>query len=121
MIENTVKTGDESMGKLFGTDGVRGVANKELTGELAFKLGRAAAYYLTRNKKSKKKPVIIIGKDTRVSGDMLEAALVAGITSVGVDVLKLGVIPTPGVAYLSSILDADGAVMISASHNPVED
>lgn len=109
------------MGKLFGTDGVRGIANKELTGELAYKLGRAAAYYFSRDMKEKRKPVMLIGKDTRVSGDMLEAALVAGICSVGVDVIKLGIIPTPGVAYLASILEIDGAVMISASHNPVED
>lgn len=121
MRENLAKTGDEFMGKLFGTDGVRGVANKELTAELAFKLGRAAAHYLTRDAGKEKKPVILIGRDTRLSGDMLEAALVAGITSVGVDVLKLGIIPTPGVAYLTATLDVDGAVMISASHNPVED
>ncbi|HOA41143.1 MAG TPA: phosphoglucosamine mutase [Halanaerobiales bacterium] len=110
------------MGKLFGTDGVRGVANKELTAELAYKLGRAAAYYLSRDRKEKgKKPLFLIGKDTRVSGDMLEAALAAGINSIGIDVLKLGIIPTSGVAYLASILEVDGAAMISASHNPVED
>lgn len=110
------------MGKLFGTDGVRGVANKELTAELAYKLGRAAAYYLSRDRKEKgKTPLFLIGKDTRVSGDMLEAALAAGINSIGIDVLKLGIIPTPGVAYLASILEVDGAAMISASHNPVED
>lgn len=110
------------MGKLFGTDGVRGVANKELTAELAYKLGRAAAYYLSRDRKEKgKKPLFLIGKDTRVSGDMLEAALAAGINSIGIDVLKLGIIPTPGVAYLASILEVDGAAMISASHNLVED
>ena len=78
MRENLEKTGDEFMGKLFGTDGVRGVANKELTAELAFKLGRAAAHYLTRDAGKEKKPVILIGRDTRLSGDMLEAALVAG-------------------------------------------
>jgi len=110
------------MGKLFGTDGVRGVANKELTAELAYKLGRAAAYYLSRDRKEKgKKPLFLIGKDTRVSGDMLEAALAAGINSIGIDVLKLGIIPTSGVAYLASILEVDGAAMISASHNLVED
>lgn len=109
------------MGKLFGTDGVRGVANEELTGELAYKLGRAGAYYLTKKLDKKRKPVMLIGKDTRVSGDMLESALVAGMTSVGIDVLKLGIIPTPGVSFLTSILDVDGAVMISASHNPIED
>ncbi|MEJ6949532.1 phosphoglucosamine mutase [Natronospora cellulosivora (SeqCode)] len=109
------------MGKLFGTDGVRGVANEELTGEMAYKLGRAGAYYITKNFKGKRKPVMIIGKDTRVSGDMLEAALAAGMTSVGVDVIKLGIIPTPGVSYLTATNDVDGGVMISASHNPIAD
>src|SRR5690554_1503544 len=109
------------MGQLFGTDGVRGVANEDLTGELAYKLGRAGGYYLIKSLKTERKPVMLIGKDTRVSGDMLEAALVAGMTSVGIDVLKLGIIPTPGVSYLASTLAVDGAVMISASHNPIED
>ncbi|MFW6017097.1 MAG: phosphoglucosamine mutase [bacterium] len=109
------------MGKMFGTDGVRGVANKELTGEIAYKLGRAGGYYLSNDYNGKRKPLMIIGKDTRVSGDMLEAALTAGMTSVGIDVIKLGIIPTPGVSYLASILDVDGAVMISASHNPIAD
>ncbi|MFW6389732.1 MAG: phosphoglucosamine mutase, partial [Halanaerobiales bacterium] len=110
------------MGKMFGTDGVRGVANKELTGEMAYKLGRAGGYYLTKNySRGKRKPLMIIGKDTRVSGDMLEAALTAGMTSAGIDVIKLGIIPTPGVSYLASTLDVDGAVMISASHNPIAD
>lgn len=107
------------MGRLFGTDGVRGVANESLTPELAFGLGRAAGYYF-RNKE-RKKTQIIIGKDTRVSGDMLEAALAAGITSTGADVIRLGVIPTPGVAFLCRELKVDAGVMISASHNPVED
>lgn len=102
----------------FGTDGVRGVANRELTPELAYKLGRAGAYVLTQGKERAK---IAVGKDTRISGDMLEAALIAGIMSVGVDVLRLGVIPTPGVAYLTRHLQADAGVMISASHNPVPD
>lgn len=109
------------MGKLFGTDGVRGIANKELTGELAYKLGRSGGYYLTKKTSDLKKPVMLIGKDTRVSGDMLESALIAGMTSVGIDVIKLGIIPTPGVSYLTSILEVDGAVMISASHNPIAD
>ncbi len=109
------------MGKLFGTDGVRGVANKELTGELAYKLGRSGGYYLSKKFKGARKPVMLIGKDTRVSGDMLESALVAGMTSAGIDVLKLGIIPTPGVSYLANILDVEGAVMISASHNPIAD
>ena len=85
------------MGKLFGTDGIRGIANLDLTPELAFKVGRAAAYVLSKGKKGK----ILLGKDTRLSGDMLEAALAAGICSMGIDVVKLGVVPTPAVAYLT--------------------
>ncbi|MTV48320.1 phosphoglucosamine mutase [Heliobacillus mobilis] len=106
------------MGKLFGTDGVRGVANKELTPELAFKLGRAGAYVLS---KEAPHPRIVIGKDTRISGDMLEAALIAGITSVGGEALPVGVLPTPGIAYLTRKLEATAGVVISASHNPVAD
>jgi len=106
------------MGKYFGTDGVRGVANEALTPELAFKLGRAGAYVLTKGSNA---PKIVIGKDTRISGDMLEAALVAGITSVGVDVFTVGVLPTPGIAYLTRSLNATAGVVISASHNPVQD
>jgi len=106
--------------KLFGTDGIRGVANEELTGELVFKIGRAGGYFITNNVNNRR-PVIIIGKDTRISGDMLESALIAGITSAGIDVIKLGIIPTPGVSYLSKVLDVDGGVMISASHNPIAD
>lgn len=109
------------MGRLFGTDGVRGVANKELTGELAYQLGRAGGFYLSRNYRGQGKAVMLIGKDTRVSGDMLESALVAGMTSVGIDVIRLGIIPTPGVAYLTGKLDVQGGVMISASHNPIAD
>ncbi|RKD30026.1 phosphoglucosamine mutase [Thermohalobacter berrensis] len=105
------------MGKLFGTDGVRGIANSELTAELAFKLGRAGAYVLAKDKKDAK---IVVGKDTRISGDMLEAALIAGICSIGVDVLVVGVVPTPAVAYLTRAYNADAGVVISASHNPVE-
>ncbi|SHK48472.1 phosphoglucosamine mutase [Paramaledivibacter caminithermalis] len=105
------------MGKLFGTDGVRGIANTELTCELAYKLGRIGAYILT---KGKKKAKIIVGKDTRVSGDMLEAALVAGILSAGSDAVCLGVVPTPAVSYLTRKYKADAGVVISASHNPVE-
>lgn len=105
------------MGKLFGTDGVRGIANKELTNELAYRLGRAGAYVLT---KGKEKAKIVIGKDTRISGDMLEAALLAGICSVGVDVVSAGMVPTPAVAYLTRKYQADAGVVISASHNPVE-
>jgi len=106
--------------KLFGTDGVRGVANHELKGELAFKLGRIGGYYLSKNS-DKKRPVVIIGKDTRLSGDMLEAALMAGLTSVGIDVYRLGIIPTPGVCYLSRTKEVVGGIMISASHNPTAD
>jgi phosphoglucosamine mutase len=105
--------------RLFGTDGVRGVANTELTPELALQLGQAAGIYFQR--KDGVKARILIGKDTRVSGDLLEAALAAGLTSMGADVLRLGVLPTPGVAYLSRALQADAGVMISASHNPVAD
>lgn len=107
------------MGVMFGTDGVRGIANRELTPELAFQLGRAGAYVLTRDRE--KRSQIVIGKDTRISGDMLEGALIAGICSVGVDVLRAGVMPTPGTAYLTRELGASAGVMISASHNPVED
>ena len=106
------------MGKLFGTDGVRGVANIELTGELAFQLGRADAYVLT--KETKHAPRILVAMDTRISGDMLESALVAGILSVGAHAIQAGVIPTPAVAYLVRHYRLDAGVVISASHNPVE-
>ncbi len=106
------------MGRLFGTDGVRGVANVELTAELAFKLGQCGAYVLT--KAADHTPTILIGKDTRISGDMLEAALTAGMCSVGVKVVSLGVLPTPAVAYLTRYYKADAGVVISASHNPYE-
>ncbi len=106
------------MGRLFGTDGVRGVANSELTCELAMKIGKAAAYVLT--KETKHKPKILIGKDTRISGDMLESALMAGLCSVGASVVSLGVIPTPAVAYLTRKYEADAGIVISASHNSAE-
>lgn len=105
------------MGRLFGTDGVRGVANKELTPELAFNLGKAGTYVL---KAKNKRPVVVIGKDTRISGDMLESALTAGILAVGGNVIKLGVIPTPAVAYLARYYNADAGIVISASHNTFE-
>lgn len=106
------------MGNYFGTDGVRGVANTELTPELAFKLGRFGGYALTRDVQ---KPKILIGRDTRISGHMLEGALVAGLLSIGAEVMRLGVISTPGVAYLTKATSAEAGIMISASHNPVED
>jgi len=108
------------MGRLFGTDGVRGIANKDLTNDLAMQIGRAAAEILIKNKNSDTKPVVMIGKDTRASGDMLEAALTAGFCSVGVNVLSVGVVPTPAVAYLVGKYNCDAGVMISASHNPCE-
>ena len=107
------------MGKYFGTDGVRGVANSELTPEFAFKLGRIGGYVLTKD--AKDRPKVLIGRDTRISGEMLEGALVAGLLSIGAEVMRLGVISTPGVAYLSRIMNAEAGVMISASHNPVAD
>ncbi|MCC8136326.1 MAG: phosphoglucosamine mutase [Ruminococcus sp.] len=106
------------MGRLFGTDGARGVAITELTCELAMQIGRAAALVLT--KKVSHKPKILIGKDTRISSDILEAALCAGICSVGADAVILGVVPTPAVAFLVTDKNADAGVMISASHNSVE-
>lgn len=106
------------MGKLFGTDGVRGIANTELTPELAFRLGRAGAGFFGQKKKQ---PTIVIGRDTRISGVMLEAALIAGICSAGGNVLTLGVVPTPAVAYLTRRLGADAGIVISASHNPAPD
>jgi phosphoglucosamine mutase len=107
--------------RLFGTDGVRGIANRGLTAEMAFGLGQAAGYYFKEKAPAGQRAKIIIGKDTRVSGDMLEASLAAGITSVGVDAVKLGIIPTPGVAFLCRTMQPAAGVMISASHNPVED
>lgn len=105
------------MGRLFGTDGVRGIANVELTPQLAYSLGRAGAFVLTEGTH---KPKILVGMDTRISGDMLESALVAGILSVGAEAICVGVIPTPAIAYLTRKYEADAGVMISASHNPVE-
>lgn len=106
------------MGRLFGTDGVRGIANKELTPDLAYNLGKAACKVL---KQESSRPVFIIGKDTRISGDLLENALCAGIMSQGGDVIKAGVIPTPGIAILIRKYNADSGVVISASHNPYYD
>ena len=106
------------MGRLFGTDGIRGIANKELTAELAFKTGLAGAYVLTKS--ISHRPRILIGKDTRKSGDMLEAALTAGLCAMGAKVIPLGVVPTPAVAHLTRKYKADAGVVISASHNPCE-
>ncbi|MEQ8225763.1 MAG: phosphoglucosamine mutase, partial [Candidatus Eremiobacterota bacterium] len=108
------------MGKLFGTDGVRGIANKDLTPALAFKLARVCGYILSEKKKDGS-PYFIIGKDTRISSDMLEHAIVSGLCSAGVSALKLGVVPTPVVSFLTSRTSACGGVMISASHNPFPD
>ncbi|MDO4731976.1 MAG: phosphoglucosamine mutase [Bacillota bacterium] len=108
------------MGKYFGTDGIRGRVNDGLSGEMAFTLGMAAAAVLAEES-DRRKPLLLIGKDTRISGSMLEAALAAGFASSGCDVLLLGVIPTPGVAALTRLLDADAAAVISASHNPYHD
>ena len=105
------------MTRMFGTDGVRGIANKDLTPDLAYQLGKAGAFVLTEGTH---KPTILVGKDTRISGDMLEAAMVAGILSVGANVIPVGVVPTPAIAYLTRKYNADAGVMISASHNPVE-
>ena len=110
------------MTRLFGTDGVRGLANETLTAPLALKLGAAAATVLTKDRRSeKRRPVALIGRDPRVSGEMLAAAMAAGMASKGVDVLRVGVIPTPGLAFLTDDYGADIGVMISASHNPMPD
>ena len=106
------------MGRLFGTDGVRGVANEELTPLLAMQLGQAGAYVLTKEKEHK--PTIMVGCDTRISGDMLANALMAGACSVGANAVYVGVVPTPAVAYLTRKYKVDAGVVISASHNPVE-
>ncbi|MCS4535646.1 phosphoglucosamine mutase [Corynebacterium sp. HS2168-gen11] len=110
------------MTRLFGTDGVRGLANDSLTVGLALRLGAAAAEVLTSGiRSSKRRPLAVIGRDPRVSGEMLAAALAAGMASRGVDVLRVGVLPTPAVAYLTEFYGADMGVMISASHNPMPD
>src|SRR5690625_3851597 len=101
----------------FGTDGVRGVANSELTPEMAFKLGRYGGYVLAQHIEEDR-PRVLVGRDTRISGRMLEYALIAGLLSIGAEVLRLGVISTPGVAYLTRQQNATAGIMISASHNP---
>ncbi|MGH3410691.1 MAG: phosphoglucosamine mutase, partial [Streptosporangiaceae bacterium] len=115
------------MGRLFGTDGVRGVAGSELTAGLAMSLAAAATDVLAGTgafataQDAHRRPVAVVGRDPRASGEFLEAAVVAGLAASGVDVLRLGVIPTPAVAYLTAALDADFGVMLSASHNPAPD
>ncbi len=106
------------MGKLFGTDGIRGIVGENLTAELAFRVGQAVTHVLFEEKGEK--PLITIGMDTRISSDMLEGALIAGICSAGGDVMPLGIIPTPAVAYLTIQVEADAGIVISASHNPFE-
>ena len=107
------------MGRIFGTDGARGVANTEISCTLAMDIGRAAAMVVARDH-HKRKPVFLVGHDTRISHDMLESAIAAGLCSVGADVVTLGTVPTPAVAYLAANSDADAAIMLSASHNPYE-
>ncbi len=115
------------MGQLFGTDGVRGVAGRELTAGLAMALAAAAANVLGASESavgaasSRARPFAVVGRDPRASGEFLEAAVVAGLAASGVDVVRLGVIPTPAVAYLTAALGAEFGVMLSASHNPAPD
>lgn len=108
------------MGKLFGTDGIRGVVNAGLDADLAYKVGLAAAAVLAREKKAGEKPLVTIGKDTRISGDLLKGALIAGLCTAGANVLDLGTLPTPGVAWVTVDEHADAGIVISASHNPFE-
>ncbi len=108
----------KNLRKLFGTDGIRGVANQDLTPEFVLKIGKAAAKFLSADSKNRK---IVVGRDTRPSGDFISNALTAGLLSSGINVLDAQIIPTPGVALLTKLLDADGGIVISASHNPVED
>ena len=108
------------MGKLFGTDGIRGVVNAGLDADLAYKVGLAAATVLARDKKPGEKPLVTIGKDTRISGDLLKGSLIAGLCTAGADVLDLGTLPTPGVAWVTVDEGADAGIVISASHNPFE-
>lgn len=108
------------MGKLFGTDGIRGVVNAGLDADLAYKVGLAAAQVLSKNKKEGEKPLVTIGKDTRISGDLLKGSLIAGLCTAGADVMDLGTLPTPGVAWVTVDAKADAGIVISASHNPFE-
>jgi len=108
------------MGKLFGTDGIRGVVNAGLDADLAYKVGLAAAQVLSKDKKPGEKPLVTIGKDTRISGDLLKGSLIAGLCTAGADVMDLGTLPTPGVAWVTVDAKADAGIVISASHNPFE-
>lgn len=108
------------MGKLFGTDGIRGVVNAGLDADLAYKVGLAAAIVLAKNKKPGERPLVTIGKDTRISGDLLKGSLISGLCTAGADVLDLGTLPTPGVAWVTVDEEADAGIVISASHNPFE-
>ena len=108
------------MGKLFGTDGIRGVVNAGLDADLAYKVGLAAAIVLAKDKKPGEKPLVTIGKDTRISGDLLKGSLIAGLCTAGADVMDLGTLPTPGVAWVTVDAGADAGIVISASHNPFE-
>ena len=108
------------MGKLFGTDGIRGVVNAGLDADLAYKVGLAAAAVLSKEKAAGERPLVTIGKDTRISGDLLKGALIAGLCTAGADVLDLGTLPTPGVAWVTVDQKADAGIVISASHNPYE-
>ena len=108
------------MGKLFGTDGIRGVVNAGLDADLAYKVGLAAAIVLAKEKRNGEKPLVTIGKDTRISGDLLKGSLIAGLCTAGADVLDLGTLPTPGVAWVTVDEKADAGIVISASHNPFE-
>lgn len=107
--------------KYFGTDGVRGIANETLTPELAFQLGRAGGYVLTKHAKDDEQPRVLVSRDTRISGQLLKHALISGLLSVGIEVMDMGIVTTPGVAYLVRKQEADAGVMITASHNPVQD
>ena len=108
------------MGKLFGTDGIRGVVNDGLDAILAYKVGLAAAVVLADGKAEGERPLVTIGKETRISGDLLKGALIAGLCTAGADVLDLGTLPTPGVAWVTVDEKADAGIVISASHNPFE-
>ena len=119
MIKMRGTMADKSSRKLFGTDGIRGVANRDpMTAEMALRLGQAVAQKFRRTRRAAR---IVIGKDTRLSGYMLESALQAGIVSAGADVLLVGPLPTPGIAFITSSMRADAGVVISASHNPYQD